>query len=940
MLLPLVLLALAAPMLAPAAARRHAPSLREDEPARRTIRPAECQFGKQPKELGSMWYADLGPPFGVMYCILCECAPVQKKRRLVAKVHCRNIKKECPVPSCDEPVLLPGRCCKVCPGDVANSPDLLQQDSPVMIFPDNEENLSMKHFGALLTGRSPLCIRRDDMTGVPVAQGVATARFIFRRRHLYWSVLLGSSITAQPRALSFLDREGRMLIEHPLAKAPGIHATYEEKTDKLCGVWRRVPKEYKRLLRDGSLFVALIWGEAQNNTMDSALSGRIDRYPALASEMFTSLLEPESPIDLSGDSSCNDHYRPGQQDRPGQQEGWGGTAVVTGVAGAAPSLHIAVAYNGVFPPAQGKEQLVRVLLSLPDKNETIIDEVQKVNKPNYELNVLEVSTPVSAAELRSLSRGRLQLSVEDLNTPERRISGKIRQRAACEVYHAPLVTERLPATIIPEGLAMLYIDKEGSLVYDIQAHNLNVVDPKITLVEEQGKRHSQVEILDTRTGVLARPSARIFPPLYDDQLAVHISGDLGPPLLRGRLVSRPVPDAAGGGPALLRRTETVLAADNPPAGLAWISVDALCGLHYEVVITGNAGAWTAWLDTHSVEGGAVRPLLGAEGCVLEPSSAELGSLHIGSAFLSIRSTDNVTVVLNTLLPKITVPVSCLDEPFVNSKYSNTFVKIVQTDRRLSDMNSLLKTTSCFYKGQLYADGSQWTVPESCLICGCVHGELRCDAVRCPPVDCTVPTITPPGQCCPICTNSTTAVWNESHGCHLAGQYHAPGSSWHPYLVPEGYDTCAVCTCEFSTRQVRCPRVRCPPLRCAEKDAYRPDKKACCRVCPEVSPKKPEELAPKDQGAPRTAEEILAEGGCRFPDGPLLNGMEVHPSIHSHGEQRCVTCRCKDGEVTCIRKRCSRVSCARRKRGDACCACTRHRRQRPPRPPLPAPPSPS
>lgn len=78
-----------------------------------------------------------------------------------------------------------------------------------------------------------MCIRRDDMTGVPVAQGVATARFTFRRRHLYWSVLLGSSITTQPRALSFLDREGRLLIEHPLAKAPWIHATYEEKTDKV-----------------------------------------------------------------------------------------------------------------------------------------------------------------------------------------------------------------------------------------------------------------------------------------------------------------------------------------------------------------------------------------------------------------------------------------------------------------------------------------------------------------------------------------------------------------------------------------------------------------------------------------------------------------------------------------------------------------------------------
>lgn len=53
------------------------------------------------------------------------------------------------------------------------------------------------------------------------------------------------------------------------------------------------------------------------------------------------------------------------------------------------------------------------------------------------------------------------------------------------------------------------------------------MDSKITLVEEQGKRHSQVEILHTRTGVFAKPSARIFPPLYEEQLAVHIGSDVG-----------------------------------------------------------------------------------------------------------------------------------------------------------------------------------------------------------------------------------------------------------------------------------------------------------------------------------------------------------------------------------------------------------------------------
>lgn len=47
---------------------------------------------------------------------------------------------------------------------------------------------------------------------------------------------------------------------------------------QLCGVWRRVPREYKRILREGSLYVALIWGDERNNSMESALSGRINRF--------------------------------------------------------------------------------------------------------------------------------------------------------------------------------------------------------------------------------------------------------------------------------------------------------------------------------------------------------------------------------------------------------------------------------------------------------------------------------------------------------------------------------------------------------------------------------------------------------------------------------------------------------------------------------------
>lgn len=100
----------------------------------------------------------------------------------------------------------------------------------------NYFNFLLQDFASFLTGRSPLCVRRDDMSGVPVAHGVATARFTFRRRHLYWSVLLSPSIQTQPRALAFLDKEGRVLLEQSLKKIPGIHATYEEKTDKVISM--------------------------------------------------------------------------------------------------------------------------------------------------------------------------------------------------------------------------------------------------------------------------------------------------------------------------------------------------------------------------------------------------------------------------------------------------------------------------------------------------------------------------------------------------------------------------------------------------------------------------------------------------------------------------------------------------------------------------------
>lgn len=109
-------------------------------------------------------------------------------------------------------------------------------------------------------------------------------------------------------------------------------------------------------------------------------------------------------------------------------------------------------------------------------------------------------------------------------------------------------------------------------------------------------------------------------------------------------------------------------------------------------------------------------------------------------------------------------------------------------------------------------------------------------------------------------------------------------------------------------EVKCPRVECPALDCDEKTAVRPDKKACCRQCPVAAVTTAStggDLLPRDQAAgavsgasvtpatKRTPENILSAGGCKYPMGGLYeNGKEWHPRVHSHGEMKCVKCRCK------------------------------------------------
>ncbi|KAI8035197.1 hypothetical protein M5D96_012008, partial [Drosophila gunungcola] len=957
----------------------------------------ECQFGKVLRELGSTWYADLGPPFGVMYCIKCECVAIPKKRRIVARVQCRNIKNECPPAKCDDPISLPGKCCKTCPGDrnepkigiqieerrskiaPSNSssnfvvpqkdrrakfifmagrevrlPGVNQRDSSGNVsthfhakdtdvaldvpVPSEEEERNMKHYAALLTGRTSYFLKGEEMKSMYTTYNpqnvVATARFLFHKKNLYYSFYTSARI-GRPRAIQFVDDAGVILEEHQLETTlAGTLSVYQNATGKICGVWRRVPRDYKRILRDDRLHVVLLWGNKQQAEL--ALAGKVAKYTALQTELFSALLEAPQTQTLAD----------GKTDT--QLAGAGGTAIVSTSSGAASSMHLTLVFNGVFGAEEYADAALSVRIELPERKEVIFDEIPRVRKPSAEINVLELSSPISIQNLRLMSRGKLLLTVESKKYPHLRIQGHIVTRASCEIFQTLLAPHSSESATKSSGLAWVYLNTDGSLAYNIETEHVNTRDrPNISLIEEQGKRKAKLEDLtpsfnfNQAIGSVEKLGPKVLESLYGGELGVNVATEHESSLIRGRLVPRPVADARDSAePILLKRQEH---AEPHAVGMAWMSIDNECNLHYEVTLNGvPAQDLQLYLEEKPIEAiGApvTRKLLEEfngsylEGFFLSMPSAELIKLEMSVCYLEVHSKHSHQLLLRGKLKSTKVPGHC----FPVYTDNNVPVPGDHNDNHLTNGE-----TKCFHSGRFYNESEQWrSAQDACQMCACLRGQSSCEVIKCPALKCkaTEQLLQREGECCPSCVPkkeaatewSTSAATNASdllqqrRGCRLGEQFHPAGASWHPFLPPNGFDTCTTCSCDPLTLEIRCPRLVCPPLQCSEKLAYRPDKKACCKVCPEgkqsssgahkATPNNPNVL--QDQAMQRSpshsAEEVLANGGCKVVNKVYENGQEWHPILMSHGEQKCIKCRCKDSKVNCDRKRCSRSTCQQQAR---------------------------
>ncbi|TMS05280.1 Kielin/chordin-like protein [Larimichthys crocea] len=219
---------------------------------------------------------------------------------------------------------------------------------------------------------------------------------------------------------------------------------------------------------------------------------------------------------------------------------------------------------------------------------------------------------------------------------------------------------------------------------------------------------------------------------------------------------------------------------------------------------------------------------------------------------------------------------------------------------------------CNFNGRGCFNGERFPHPaDHCQLCSCLNGGVVCTHVSCPSVACVRP-VTPPGECCPVCTGiclhqgkeyqsgfsfaspsdpcSSCSCLNEVVNCQRRP---CPIQCSHPVPSDSCCPACDFCLYEgvvhshshtftpFSSPCQRCTCVRgtvtCVPLVCPATPCIRPVTKPghCCPECT-----------------------VCTLDGQEFSDGQTWTLSSNH----------CSTCTCQAGEVQCASPECSKLPC--------------------------------
>ncbi|XP_071520088.1 dorsal-ventral patterning protein Sog-like isoform X3 [Panulirus ornatus] len=784
-----------------------------------------------------------------------------------------------------------------------------RRDEPL----EQPEELTGRDFAVLLNGRTS----QTPMT----TSRVATGRLFLRKKTLHFSFLLEDGAPT-PASIHFMSDTGDILEELEPQPTP-----YEATNSRICGTWTRVPKEYRALLRDEKMWVALYPPEDSHEDM---ISGQVARYVGVDTEVFSALLTPMATANqtLSG----------------------GGTAIIS-VDRKTDSLHVSLVFNGIFAPGEAHNATLVVEL-LPERALDPVTDMVVIPKVFSDLNRAEVMTTLGERSLIRLTRGQVAMKLWSQTAPELALEGMITPRATCNVFSAVLskpmpdpedgeTSERTEVAMSTPphgaGWALLTLSNDGTFQYQMFVKGIEV--STLTLETKHRRRHRIVDNLilfyqnNWANGTYDRPTYRDLDALLRGKLEVVVSGGENDEKLRGMLTPVAVTEA-------LRSPQPVLLSspEVPMAATVWVAVDSACVTHYDVMVAGQPPAGVVephWNLILREEDGSWDPRFEmtkmdletkVEGWELSAHSTMLTQLaltrlgagvsYLDLVLLPFDNSSHQQPALSGLIQGVYVPPSCL----VDAQHKVT----VEDDDQCSYGGCLDQPSPgippshrCIDEDKkVFEDGTSWQSPiNPCSMCMCTRGEIKCQDVVCHKLDCEG-AYTPPGECCQMCPVGND-VTEESNMCELNNQKHLLGSKWHPFLPPRGFDKCVSCICMLHPSgrpEVNCSRFRCPPLLCGPDDMEQePDD--CCAKCRTPRPEVPLPIAQPgmvNEGERLTEEEqrnnILSNGGCLLNQMIYVNGAEWHPRVTSIGFYECVTCKCKDSNITCANPRCPYLHC--------------------------------
>ncbi|XP_071145826.1 chordin-like [Mytilus edulis] len=880
-----------------------------------------CWLGKHHYKLMEKFSPALEPN-GRLVCILCQCIPVTRKGIIqhYGKAKCVNIKDKCPLPNCHNPILLPGKCCKSCQGQVPfeNQYVLLPQDindhyeSSVNSDKEAREEYKEQRYTALLVGKNvvgspPLMTKAVAMVYVLVKKD-ATLQFSVRYAELQ-----------NPKQINVVDSNGNILLSHDFKQS---------RDRKFCGEWYNVPSYYLNYIAKKQLHLTI----TTKRYPRGEVAGIPEHDTSFDHGTFGALLISPIPRGIGAYVEFRYSYSSRRK-----------------------VIDYLIYQDGFL---DNKRRKLEYFVTIEKNTKIIHQDTRRIRyKSNKKANLNGSWKRPNKRERRLMTRRKLRLRLTSKGGTT--MIGDITPVLTCQIFQAVLSSsEALTDSVHPltsVGSAVFQLHDNGQIAYMIRLYSMKQNLVSLTLESTPTRRRRRRVIQDlTKTfryntssdngfavGIFKKPTAKDLTMFLTGKLYINVGTSYRQiSALRGK-IERTEHDSTID---ILRNAPFILMAQPQTqstgvAGHAWLAVTDKCVLHYQILLSGLRDHTTItalitgkYDSAPSYSGNAIYTIIItdfkngiASGRISDISREVFHSLDRGTSFMQI---DVVGVTKGSIYSNLSIVNDCWQKTS-----GNNYNMLLDEGYKVPVGNPI---TSCNYEGRIYNDGSTW-IPvgnDSCYTCTCQQQKILCDVVVCPGLKCEYK-VKVPGLCCPKCAEKPDksrlpfTSQNNTHtegSCYYDGdkRWHAAGTKWHPYVPPFGYVTCAVCSC-MTDGSYDCKRSPCPALNCSKSEAVRIKANDCCQVCPD---KQTLVIANSESQADHAV--ASKEKSCKFGDEVFPHRAKWHPKLSDNEEVACVKCRCKNGKVKCRRKKCTPDDCRRTKNKNVekCCQCPgSHRKSR-------------